>query len=191
MRSRITPLIVLAILGGAVITMACGSSSSASGGTPVGDVATNAPQAAATTQAVATPTSAPPVAPTNTPVALATVAVAPSATKPPGTPTQSAATAATGQGTTLTIVAKNLLWDKRELTAKPGDATIVMDNQDPGIPHNLHVFQGTESKGQDFGKTDIAAGPVKQTLKLNLTAGDYFLVCDVHPAMGLAKLKVE
>jgi plastocyanin len=133
-----------------------------------------------------------PAATSPTPAAK-TVATAAS-TKPSGTPTQSAAATASGdagQGATLTIVAKNLLWDKSELTAKPGDVTIVMDNQDPNVPHNLHVFKGTDSKGQDLGKTDIAAGPVKQTLKLNLTAGDYFLVCDVHPTTAFAKLKVE
>jgi plastocyanin len=121
----------------------------------------------------------------------ATTSAATAATKAPGTPTQSTATAVTGQGTTLTLVAKDTLFDQSELKAKPGDVTIVMDNQDPGIPHNLHVFKGTDSKGQDLGKTEIAAGPVKQTLTLNLTAGDYFLVCDVHPATASAKLKVE
>ena len=120
-----------------------------------------------------------------------TAAATAAATKPSGAPTQAAtASGDAGQGTTVTMIAKNTAFDKSEWTAKPGDVTIVMDNQDPGIPHNLHVFKGTDSKGQDLGKTDIAAGPVKQTLKLNLTAGDYFLVCDVHPATAFAKLKV-
>jgi hypothetical protein len=156
------------VTAGTVLSAACGGGGG-SNATP-----------AATGTAVATP-------------AAKTVATAAS-TKPSGTPTQVAAATASGdagQGATLTIVAKNLLWDKSELTAKPSDVTIVMDNQDPGIPHNLHVFKGTDSKGQDLGKTDIAVGPVQQTLKLNLTAGDYFLVCDVHPTTDFAKLKVE
>jgi plastocyanin len=123
----------------------------------------------------------------------ATTVVTAASTKPAGTPTQAAAATASGdagQGTTVTVITKNTTFDKSEWTAKPGDVTIVNDNQDPGIPHNLHVFKGTDSKGQDLGKTDIAAGPVTQTLKLNLTAGDYFLVCDVHPATAFGKLKV-
>jgi plastocyanin len=152
---------------GTVLSAACGGGSDAKA-TP-----------AATGTAIATPAS-------NTAAAVPT--------KPPGTPTQTAAATASGdagQGTTLTLVAKDTLFDKSELKAKPGDVTIVMDNQDPGIPHNLHVFKGTDSKGQDMGVTEIEAGPVKQTLKLNLTGGEYFLVCDVHPATATAKLKVE
>ena len=134
-------------------------------------------------------------APTGTAIATpATKTVAAASTKPSSTPTEVAAATATGdagQGVTLTLIAKDTLFDKSELKAQPGDVTIVMDNQDPGIPHNLHVFKGTDSKGQDMGVTEIEAGPVKQTLKLNLTAGEYFLVCDVHPATATAKLKVE
>jgi plastocyanin len=133
-----------------------------------------------------------PAATAATPAAKTVAAAA--STKPAGTPTQAAAATASGdagQGTTITIIAKDALFDKSELTAKTGDVTIIMDNQDPGVPHNLHVFKGTDSKGQDLGKTEIAAGPVKQTLKLTLAAGDYFLVCDVHPATAHAKLKVE
>lgn len=123
-----------------------------------------------------------------TPVAATSDVTA--ATKPSGTSAQSAATA-TGQGTTLSLVAKDALFDNSELKAKPGDVTIVMDNQDPGIPHNLHVFKGNNAKGQDIGKTDIAAGPTKQTLKLNLAAGVYFLWCDVHSSTASATLRVE
>jgi plastocyanin len=153
------------VTAGTVLAAACGG----------GDGKTTP---AATGTALATP-------PANT--------VAAASTKPSGTPAEAAAATASGagQGTTLTIVAKDTLFDKSELKAKPGDVTIVMDNQDPGIPHNLHAFKGTDSKGQSMGVTEIEAGPVKQTLKLNLTAGDYFLVCDVHPATASAKLKVE
>lgn len=166
--NRWAGIVLCVVTAGTVLSAACGGGGG-SNATP-----------AATGTAVATP-------------AAKTVATAAS-TKPSGAPTQAAAATASGdagQGATLTIVAKNLLWDKSELTAKPGDVTIVMDNQDPGIPHNLHVFKGTDSKGQDLGKTDIAAGPVKQTLKLNLTAGVYFLWCDVHSSTAFATLRVE
>ena len=107
------------------------------------------------------------------------------------TATQGAATPGSGDGTTLTLIAKNTLWDKSELKAKPGTVTFQMDNQDDGIPHNIHVYKGKDNTGQDMGMTELEAGPVKQTLTLELTAGEYFFVCDVHPATMAGKLEVE
>jgi plastocyanin len=120
----------------------------------------------------------------------ATPATTSAATKPAATATQGAATPGSGEATTLTLIAKDTLFDKSELKAKPGTVTIQMDNQDDGIPHNIHVYKGKDNTGQDLGKTDIEAGPVKQTLTLELTAGEYFFVCDVHPATAAGKLEV-
>lgn len=114
-----------------------------------------------------------------------------SATKPAATATQGAATPDSGEATTLTLIAKNTPFDKSELKAKPGTVTIEMDNQDDGIPHNLHVYKGKDNTGQDLGKTDLEAGPVKQTLTLELAAREYFFVCDVHPATMAGKLEVN
>jgi plastocyanin len=141
----------------------------------------------------ATPGAPPPAAtkPATTP---ATAAQTESATTPgASTPTQGATAAATsgGEATTLTLVAKNTLFDKSELKAKAGAVTIEVDNQDTGLPHNIHVFKGNDNTGESMGKTDIEAGPVKQMLKLQLAAGEYFFVCEVHPATMSGKIVIE
>ena len=67
------------------------------------------------------------------------------------------------------------------LVAAPGDFTINFDNQDAGIQHNFDVLD--KEGGKSLGATEIAAGPVQQTLDLELEAGTYPFVCDVHPTM--------
>ncbi len=111
--------------------------------------------------------------------------------KTPATATQGAATPSGAAAATVSLIAKNTLFDKSALTAKSGTVTIQVDNQDIGIPHNVHVYKGKDNTGQDMGKSALEAGPVKQTLKLELTAGAYFFVCDVHPATMAGKLTVE
>jgi plastocyanin len=69
--------------------------------------------------------------------------------------------------------------------------TIQFANKDSGVPHNLHVFQGVDAKGDSVGETDIASGPVTQNLKLNLAAGGYFYRCDAHPTTMNGTLTVQ
>lgn len=59
--------------------------------------------------------------------------------------------------------------------------TISFNNADSGIPHNFHVFEGTDAKGKSVGQTELASGPTEQTLKLSLVAGVYYYQCDAHP----------
>jgi plastocyanin len=64
------------------------------------------------------------------------------------------------------------------LTAPAGGVTIVLDNRDNGIAHNVNVFSG----GTSMGSTSPAAGPITETLALGtLAPGSYPFVCDVHP----------
>ncbi len=147
--------------------------------------------------AVAQATSAPGQTTSDiTPISTWTATAPATATAAGSTPTPAAAATAAAPGgagvaTTLTLVAKNTLFDKSELQAKPGAVTIDMDNQDAGIPHNIHVYQGNDNTGKDMGKTEFEPGPVKQTLTLNLTAGEYYFVCEVHPATMAGKLVVR
>jgi plastocyanin len=107
-------------------------------------------------------------------------ASAPAATQPASSaqPTKPAA----AKPSTLALNGKDLKFDRDQLEAAAGAVTIAFDNQDGGIPHNLHVFSGSDATGKSVGQTELKNGPVKQTLQLDLEVGRYFYVCDVHPA---------
>lgn len=157
----LSALATAVLIVGVSATAACGGSSSDNGGS----------------------------AKTATPAAGKTTASTPAAGKT--TASTPAGNGENGGGNTLTLVAKNTLWDKNELKAKPGEVTIIVDNQDPGIVHNVHVYKGEDNTGEDMGMSDLEAGPSQQTLKLTLEAADYFYVCDAHPATMEGKLDVE
>jgi hypothetical protein len=77
----------------------------------------------------------------------------------------------------VVLTADNIAWDKDTLEAPADtDFTIVIDNKDDGVQHNLDI------KDTDF-KTELASGVVAQVLQINLPAGEYDYVCDLHPTM--------
>lgn len=110
-----------------------------------------------------------------TPAANATAAPA---TTPASDPTATATATADGS---LTLAGINNTFDNEELAAPAGTITIEFDNQDGGVPHNLHVFKGDGADGESVGETELEVGPVTQTLTMDLEPGDYFYVCDAHP----------
>ncbi|MBL8776031.1 MAG: cupredoxin domain-containing protein [Acidimicrobiales bacterium] len=78
----------------------------------------------------------------------------------------------------VVIVADNIAWDTDELEAPADtDYTIVIDNQDQGVQHNLNI------KDTDF-KTELETGVSAQVLQINLPAGEYDYICDLHPNMA-------
>jgi plastocyanin len=126
------------------------------------------------------------------PTPVSTFLITPGASRTPGTavasPSAPAQTPAATPGTqtagnALTVVAKNIQFDKSELEATAGAVTITLDNQDSGVPHNIHVFKGDSPSGASVGATSINPGPDKSTLNLTLEAGEYYYHCDVHPNM--------
>jgi plastocyanin len=83
------------------------------------------------------------------------------------------------EGGRVTIVAADVAWDTDCLETPAGQPlTIVIDNRDDGVNHNLHL---TDAPGTP--KTELEAGPVTQELAVSLEAGDYSFVCDIHPNM--------
>lgn len=99
--------------------------------------------------------------------------------------TTSSAAGSGGGADTIELVGKDIAFDQTELTAPAGAVTIAFDNQDDGTSHNLHVT----GSGVDE-KTDIEAGPITQTLELDLEPGTYTYVCDVHPQQMTGDLEV-
>jgi hypothetical protein len=83
----------------------------------------------------------------------------------------------------LDVVAQGIQWDKNCLVGPANEPfTIDIDNQDEGIPHNLHLF--TEQGGDSIAMTPLESGIVQQTLDVDpLDPGSYFFICDAHPNM--------
>ena len=84
------------------------------------------------------------------------------------------------EGGEVTIVAKDLAWDVDCIQAPKGIAfTVVVDNQDDGVNHDLQVVLDDE-----ILRTPLEAGPVVQRLEVPaLDAGEHPYICDVHPNM--------
>ena len=60
---------------------------------------------------------------------------------------------------------------------------IDFDNQDPSIPHNVAIHEGSPT-GPEVFKGEIFPGPAKKTYDVPpLKAGAYGFICSVHPNM--------
>jgi nitrite reductase (NO-forming) len=97
-------------------------------------------------------------------------------------PSTAAAAACEPDGTKLTLIAHNTVFDEECLAAPAGKPfTIAFDNQDPGIPHNVAIYTDDTASTALF-TGELVSGPAKMTYKVPaLDAGTYFFRCDVHP----------
>ncbi len=86
----------------------------------------------------------------------------------------------------LELTADQVAFDKVSLQTGAGAVSIRFNNQDEGIAHNLHVV----GSGVD-NRTEITPGPARQSLDLDLDAGRYSYVCDVHPQQMTGVLTVS
>lgn len=92
-----------------------------------------------------------------------------------------------GDATTeLTLVGDDIAFDTSTLSAPAGTITITFQNEDEGITHNLEVT----GDGVD-ASTEIAEGPVEQTLTFEAGPGTYDYVCVVHPNEMTGTLEVS
>ncbi len=139
------------------------------------------------------PPSAPTAAATAAGAATAAVTSAATSAASPAATTGAtpAATSGGGGGTKIVIIAINLQWDKSTLSAPAGTITFELDNQDPGQPHNIHIYKGADVSGEDKGMTQLNVGPTKDTLEVTLDKGEYYYQCDVHPTTMAGKLTVN
>lgn len=102
----------------------------------------------------------------------------------------------TGGGATAEIrMVPTIQFDTAELTIAAGtDVTITVDNIDTGIPHNFAVYtsrDAAESGEEALAATEICTAPCTEVVTLNLSAGEYFFRCEVHPAQMTGTLVVE
>jgi plastocyanin len=96
----------------------------------------------------------------------------------------SAAPSAAAGGATVEIAAQNIAFDKAELQV-PADTPfqIIFANNDPGVPHNVAIHEGTPT-GPEVFQGEIFPGVETRTYDVPaLAAGAYGFVCTVHPNM--------
>jgi plastocyanin len=84
--------------------------------------------------------------------------------------------------TIIQLVAVNLEFDTRTLTAASGaPVAIQFDNQDASVLHNFALFTDA-SASQPIFVGDLITGPDVITYNFDAPApGSYFFRCDVHP----------
>jgi plastocyanin len=110
--------------------------------------------------------------------------------KPPPTPSASSTGGPSSggpppTGIVLKIVAKDLAYNPRSLSAPPNTTvTVALDVQDPGIQHNFSLYKDNKYESA-IAKGDIVTGPIVKNYTINTPApGTYYFRCDVHPEMS-------
>ena len=111
----------------------------------------------------------------------------------PTTMTGMITAAAGGAAPGPTVVAKDLQFDTKEIDLPAGTpSTVTLDNEDPGVPHNIAIFTDDTLGEVLFDGADIV-GPATEPYEVpELDAGTYYFHCDTHPTMnGSVKVAKE
>jgi plastocyanin len=90
-----------------------------------------------------------------------------------------------GGGPGVAVVAQNLAFDTDTISL-PADApsSIAFDNRDPGVPHNISIYSGSDLAEMLF-QGELVTGPDRVDYAIPpLPAGEYYFQCDVHPNMN-------
>jgi plastocyanin len=166
-RSALWALISLAAIAGTAV----GAWAAFQGSAPTTPVSTVA----------APPPAPPPPQPSPSPSAPPS---SPSAA--PSSPSPQPSAPCSPSGTQLSIAAQGIAFST-DCLAAPADTaiTIAFDNEDAGVPHNIHIYSEDPTKNPDAESLfsgDLVTGPDTTTYQVNaLPAGTYFFHCDVHP----------
>jgi plastocyanin len=85
-------------------------------------------------------------------------------------------------GTALSLTASDNKFDKDCMAVPANQAsTIAFENRDPGIPHNVSIYQD-DTASKAYFKGEVIDGPKKITYNVPaLPEGRYFFRCDPHP----------
>lgn len=93
-------------------------------------------------------------------------------------------------GGAVEITATDIAFDANVIQATAGEAfTVTLVNND-SVPHNFSVY--TEEGSEEIVLGDIIDGGETVEVEVPaLDAGEYFFVCDVHPAEMMGSIVVE
>jgi plastocyanin len=84
----------------------------------------------------------------------------------------------------VSITAKNLKFDKKELDFRAGNPAILRFKSDDPDPHNVAIYTDKTLTKSIFS-FDPIPGPISQDFQFTAPpAGKYFFRCDVHPQMN-------
>ena len=102
------------------------------------------------------------------------------APSPSATPAPDGATCEPS-GTKLKVVAMNSVFDSDCLAVPAGDPfSILFENHDPGIPHNLSIYTD-ESATQVLFTGELVTGPGEVTERVRRVGGGHVLLPVRHP----------
>lgn len=132
------------------------------------------------------------IAATDTPAPAATSTPAPSNTQPPPPPTNTPVPPPPPGETTVAITGRDVRFVERAPSAPAGNLTIVFNNEDAGIVHNIRVYNGPNTDAPSIAASALVEGPITQTLPLGtLGSGAYFYRCDAHPQTMTGTLTLQ
>ena len=88
-----------------------------------------------------------------------------------------------------------LTFNTTTLAAPAGaPVTVTYTNDEVGVPHNWHLFNGPDSNAPTLAATQIMPGPAAVDA-VSFTAptqtGNYFFWCDVHPTIMTGTFMVQ
>lgn len=90
-----------------------------------------------------------------------------------------------GGGPALAVVAENIAFDTDRIEL-PADtpATIVFENRDVGVQHNIAIFTD-DALAEVLFRGALITGPSQTTYEIpSLLAREYYFHCDLHPNMN-------
>lgn len=128
-------------------------------------------------------------------IALAVLAIVGAACSSGDEPSGSTSESTSSSGRSereLRVVGQQLRFDAEALAAPAGaEFTIVFDNRDRGVPHNLAVYRSGPPAKDLVAATELEPGPTTQRLTVPaLEPGRYFYQCDAHPTTMTGTLMV-
>jgi cytochrome c oxidase subunit 2 len=99
---------------------------------------------------------------------------------------QSKAGSCTPTGSSITLTAQHITWDKTCIAAVAGQPIkVTIINKDAGIAHNFAIWVNSSLKKRLFQTGNISGPATKTYTAPALPAGKYYFQCDVHgPAMS-------